>query len=217
MQTTVILPTLNEEENIEKMIKEIRKQGEFSIIVADDGSTDKTIEIAKKNKAVVLDRSDEEIKGITASVIDAAKIAKTKNIIVMDCDFQHDVTKLKDIERLLKDNEVVIGRRVSLPKQWGLRRKLISKGATFLSHLRTVQNFKDPQSGFFGVKTDLLNKLDKNGFELRCFKALFNILKTIKPYQHKTGYVDYDFNLRNAGESKLSKKHIKFFLRSLLW
>ena len=70
MKTSVIIPTLNEEANIFKLIKILKKNKQLQIIFSDDGSKDKTQALAKKARAFVLDRTG-KMPGLTAAVLDA--------------------------------------------------------------------------------------------------------------------------------------------------
>jgi len=214
-QTTVVIPTLNEEKNISQLINFLKKfYPKIKVIVADDGSQDRTKEVAKKSGAFVLDRTNKKIKGITAAVVDSLRLVKTRKIIVIDADFQHPLEKIKEIVEKLQTHDIVIAARSSLPKKWGLLRKLQSKIANFLCNLRLQRKIKDPVSGFFGIKTSFFKKTSKKNFEMKCFKILFNILKNQK--NAKIGYVHYNFNLRKSGRSKISKKHIYYFLKNLV-
>jgi len=213
--TTVIIPTLNEEKNIGNLIDFLKTNyPEIKIIVADDGSSDQTREIAQNQGALVLNRKNQKIKGISAAVIDALDLVQTENIIVIDADFQHPPEKIKEIVEKLKNYQLIIGARSSLPKNWGFLRKLQSQIAINLCYLRLGKKVPDPVSGFFGVKTDMFRKTNKKNFELKCFKILFNILKNQK--KSKIGCIYYDFNLRQGGRSKISKKHVYYFLRNLI-
>lgn len=213
--TTVIIPTLNEGKNIGSLITFLKiNYPEIKIIVADDGSSDQTREIAQNQGALVLNRKNQKIKGISAAVVDALDLVQTENIVIIDADFQHPPEKIKEIVEKLRNYQLVIGARSSLPKNWGFFRKLQSKIAEVLCNLRLGKKIKDSGSGFFGVKTDLFRKTNKNNFELRCFKILFNILKNQK--KSKISHVYYSFNLRQGGQSKISKKHIYYFLRNLI-
>src|SRR3989344_7054445 len=213
MVTAIIIPTLNEEHNIGKLIEQL-KQYSSDIIVADDGSTDRTIEIAQHAGARVVDRKDEMIKGITAAVIDATKGVQTENIIVMDADFQHPPEKVKEIIDLLQKNDIVVAQRKRIIGTWSFMRRWQSRIATRLAYIRIGRNVKDPLSGFFGIKTKLLNNLDKTAWEPRCFKILFAILKSCN--NGKVATLDYDFDLRKQDKSKIRLKHTYYFIRNLL-
>ena len=214
--TTIVIPTLNEEKNIGILIEKLKAlYPKVKIIVTDDGSTDRTREIANTKGAIVVDRTEKKIKGITAAVLDAAKLASTEKMIVMDADFQHPPAKVGEIVEQLKENEIVIAVRRKVLGHWGMIRKMESKIGTILAQLRLRKRIKDPLSGFFGIRTKTMQNTDKSRFELRCFKILFNILKN-SGQGTKIGYVWYDFNMRLRGESKISKKHIYYFVKNLL-
>lgn len=225
--TTVILPTFNEEGNVARMISKLLKlYPNVSIIVADDGGRDKTQEIvrklAKRNKHVkLLDRSKFAVHGLTISACHAATIAKTKLIVVMDVDFQHPPEKVGEVVNALRESaEVAVGYRVSLPDDWGFSRKLMSFTAAMLGKLRLLIGgamAKDIMSGFFGCERKLLTnawKLSPEKFEPRGYKVLFDLLKLL-PRRTKVANVPYHFGLRTAGESKISKKHVMLYLKSL--
>ncbi|MFX1515585.1 MAG: glycosyltransferase [Promethearchaeota archaeon] len=226
-QLTVIIPTLNEKSNINKMITRlVSLYPQVSIIVADDGSTDGTAEIVKnwgtKNpKIQLLNRKDEAVKGLTISLVDAIKITTTDYFFVIDCDFQHPPEKIADgFSLLLEGKELVIGTR-STVEGWGFRRKLISWGATTLGKIslliRRRPRPKDIMSGFFGGKTQLFVELiDQHPRTVspKGYKLLFDILKVI-PRKTSIGVFFYVFHIREAGESKISLKHILVYFKSL--
>ena len=222
--TTIIIPTFNEKSNISELLNLIEKPYKnISIIISDDGSRDKTQEIVKKHnkkneKIKLLDRSKENIHGLTASVVDASKTVKTEYIVVMDGDLQHPPEKIKDIvKELRKENDLVAGARRKV-LDWSLDRRIISKGATLLGKSRLLlkgATCNDILSGFFGIKTKLMQNINKNKFELQGYKVLFDILKNIdKNTQIKNIY--YDFGMRKRGHSKIGLKQIISFLKALL-
>ena len=94
---SIVIPTLNEEKNIQLLIDQICKNLEenlikYEIIFVDDLSSDRTVEIINKNKQInkkirVLIRKQNF--DLSLSVVDGVKIANFNNIIVMDADLQH--------------------------------------------------------------------------------------------------------------------------------
>lgn len=215
MSVTIIIPTLNEEHNIGRLV-ECLKIYSADVIVTDDGSSDKTIEVAQRAGARVVDRKYKNIKGITAAVVEAAVHVRTEKIIVMDADFQHPPEKVKDIIELLKKNDIVIAERRKIIGHWSIIRRLQSIIATKLAQMRIGKKIKDPLSGFFGIKTELLNGIDKKNWELRCFKILFAILKSCKGKKIKIATLDYDFDLRKQDKSKIRMRHVYYFLRNVV-
>lgn len=221
--TTVIVPTLNEGKNIGELIGLLLNYKGIRVIVADDGSSDKTKAIvdsfSRKNKGVVfLDRRNERVHGLTASVVDAVMAAKTGYVVVIDGDLQHPPEKIGEIvEKLRGGYGIVVGTRRRVISDWPLQRRLMSMIATNLARLRLLRYIKDPVSGFFGAETATFKRIiEKKGklFEGRGYKVLFDLLK-YAPRGTKIGTVMYDFGLRKGGESKISSGHIRIFFRSL--
>jgi dolichol-phosphate mannosyltransferase len=220
---TVILPTLNEEKNIGELVAEISRLCPSAIvIVADDGSRDSTLEIAKKAGATVLDRKNEGVKGITASVLDALEKVETLYFVVIDSDFQHPPEKICEIvSELEKGNDLVCARRESVPN-WGLHRRIISLGADFLGKTRLTLLGnpvpRDIMSGFFGGRTEFVKaSVQKNPkrFVGKGYKVLFDLVKGMKKGEVKIAEVPYVFGMRQRGTSKISMKHILFYLESV--
>ena len=99
----------------------------------------------------------------------------------------------------------------------GYDRIIISKAATLLGKARLLikgATCEDILSGFFGIKTKFMQDTNKNRFEMQGYKILFDILKNIKKGT-KIKNIYYNFGMRKKGHSKIRKKHMMFFLRSL--
>jgi len=217
---TVIIPTLNEEKNISIIIGLIKKlYNGINILVVDDGSKDKTQKNVRKSGVKLLDRSKKKIKGLTSSIIDGVKLVKTKYIVVMDADLQHPPEKIKEILLKLRNGyEIVIATRKKILK-WSLFRRVVSKIAVIFGRIRLLLKgmyVNDPVSGFFGVRTKFVKEvLDSNEerFEKEGYKILFDILK----YCGKVniGKVYFEFKCRERDSSKIGKKHVLVYLRSL--
>jgi len=225
---TILVPVLNEEENVSLLVKIIEKlYPEISVFFIDDGSIDKTREIVKKinkrnPKIKLIDRTHKKIHGICASIIEGIQKTKTDYFIVMDGDLQHPPEAISDFKKEFeKGNLFVVASRKKI-KNWKWQRKLISKIATILGKISLVLKRKkypkDILSGFFGGKTSLFKELikkNKKKFQLRGYKVLFDFLK-ITPKDVKISEFSYNFGERKKGSSKIKMKHIIFFLRGLI-
>lgn len=221
---TIIIPTLNEEKNIKQFVTKLKElYPEVNLLVVDDDSKDKTRELAKPYAEIIHRTSN---KGLTASIMDGILQTKTPYFIVTDADFQHPQDKIQDIYDSLskcvwsKYPALCIAVRKT-EKGWSLKRKIISKIAILLGNIRLMlvgKYYKDNVSGFFGGRTYFISHVYLNTqwkFQSSGYKALFDILKYI-PKTAKVSYVYYDFNTRKEGESKLGKKQIISFIKSLL-
>ncbi len=225
---TVIIPTINEKENISKLIDLLLQlYPNICIVVSDDGSSDGTQEVVLKynmhnSKIRLLDRSKEEVQGLTASVLDAADGVNTDYLLVMDGDLQHPPALIKDIlEALSKEGDLVICWRKKDLSGKSRHRRFITKLGKTLGRWRLSTrgiSCRDVLSGYFGIRTELFKEIvgsDKRRFELEGYKVLFDLLKLI-PTSTKIKEISFTFGPRGGGESKMKMKHIIIFIRSLL-
>ena len=125
---TILIPTLNEEEAIGKVIREVREAGYNNILIVDGYSYDRTVEIAKNMGVGVVYQVGH---GESIAIKTGIEAAQTKYVVVMDGDGTYDP---KDIDRLLeialeKDYDEVIGYRVdrkNIPLLHRLGNRIIS-------------------------------------------------------------------------------------------
>lgn len=226
---TVILPTLNEADNIGILLKKlISSYKGISIIATDDGSIDKTkyIVLSFHNRRIFfLDRKDKDIHGLTASILDATKIVKSKYFIVMDADTQHPWKTVEEIANNLKYGAtLVIASRIKVFGSWRISKKIISYLGNMMAKISLlVRNKKyinyDILSGFFGVEANFWKKVifEENKFALfraKGYKILFDFLKVI-PNNILVKNVYYSFNARKIGSSKSNIKIYIEFLKAL--
>ena len=176
MHITVCLPTYNEVENLEPMVRalgEVLPDG-GRVLVIDDGSPDGTGELADRLAAElpwvsVLHRLRKEglgrayIAGFHRALADGAEL-----ILEMDCDFSHDP---RDVPRLIAAVEagadVAIGSRY-VPgggtENWGLVRRLISRGASLYTRA-LLMPVHDPTSGFKCFRREVLERIDLDAID----------------------------------------------------
>ena len=94
----ILIPTFNEGQNIETVLKDLNNEGYFNITILDANSTDNTVEVANKfNCKILLD--DETIKGFGGSIINGLKNLEKDYFCVFDGDNSFNP---KDISKLIK-------------------------------------------------------------------------------------------------------------------
>jgi len=221
---SVIIPTYNEEENIQETIQKISHilrltSTPFEIIIVDDSSTDKTQLIVtdlilRKYPVVLLTRTKDP--GLSQSVMTGIEKARGSVIVCTDADLSHDVTLIPQIYNEIKNNntDIVIGSRYMKGggiKDWPLKRRVISWGATFLSRILFPQ-ITDPVSGFFGIKRDLV--IHTPSIQPRGYKILFEFLGKCR--WHSIKELPYVFTNRKLGNSKLKTTTMIDFIKQLI-
>lgn len=222
LNLTVILPTLNEEENISQLLDFlIASYPGISIIIVDDSSADATVKAAQSKNCPnlkILERKGP--RGLTASIIDGINAASTEFVVVMDSDFQHPPEKIPEILRMLDATDLVVMRRTEV-RDWPAHRRLLSLGAELLANLRLSisgsPRVSDVLSGYFGARRDWVAKSiasNPKRFERRGYKFLFDLLKGEKA-GIKVSELGYVFGGRKRGSSKIGLGHVLRFLHSL--
>ena len=221
---SIVLPTLNEGENILPMMETLdRLYPNAGIIVVDDHSKDGTADIAlefgKHRAKVQVVQRDPDDRGLTASIMDGIMHADTKYFVVLDADFQHPPESIAGlVQELINGNDMAIGVRedkmeLSLTRKWASI--AAHEMAVSYLHAKRQPTSKDTMSGFFAGRSDLCQKVIEvkgSKFERAGFKGLFDLLKFM-PRDSKIAEVKFKFNSRRAGESKLSSRVILSIMR----
>lgn len=218
----VIIPTYNEKENIEAIIRATFSQKKvFHVLVVDDNSPDGTAAIVENlqeefpNQLFIEKRAEKN--GLGTAYIHGFKWAIAKEydyIIEMDADFSHnpnDLIRLYD-ECVNEGADVVIGSRYSVGVNvvnWPMSRVLLSYFASKYVRLITRMPIHDTTAGFVCYKRKVLEtiKLDKVKF----VGYAFQIEMKYKAWKHGFNIkeVSVIFTDRVLGKSKLSKGIIK--------
>lgn len=163
---SIVMPCLNEAENIDNLLPKIKEhQPDAEILVVDDGSTDRSLEICKEHGVKVV--SHPASLGNGAAIKTGARNAVGEIIVFMDADGQHAP---EDIQRLLSKLEqgydMVVGARQSsshASKKRLIGNTIFNKLASFM----TGQKIEDLTSGFRAVRAKHFKKflyLLPNGF-----------------------------------------------------
>lgn len=161
MKAVALIPAYNEEETIEKVVSEIKHVG-LTPVVVDDGSTDRTYEIAKKMNIKVIKHSENRGKGEalkTGFNYILENLPEVDNVVIVDADMQYspkDSVKILDPLRKGKA-DFVMGCRdwgtVPLRHNFG---NLVWRG---IFNLFFETNLKDTNCGYMGLSRSALKKI----------------------------------------------------------
>ena len=214
----VIIPTYNEKENIEAIIKAVFQQEKsFDILVVDDNSPDGTASIVKTlmndfpNRLFIEERKGKN--GLGTAYIHGFKWAIEKKydyIIEMDADFSHNPNDLVRLYNACANEgaDVSVGSRYVNNQvnvvNWDIKRLLLSYFASKYVRIITGIPLFDTTAGFVCYKRKVLEtiKLDK----IKFVGYAFQIEMKFKAWKHKFNLkeVSVVFTDRTLGESKMS-------------
>lgn len=214
----VIIPTYNEKENVEKIIRSVFSLAlDFDILIIDDGSPDGTAQIVKKlihefpNKLFLEERSGK--LGLGTAYIHGFKWALKNNydyIFEMDCDFSHNPN---DLERLYnacanEDADVAIGSRYvkgGNVSNWPIGRILMSYFASVYVRMILWINIKDTTAGFICYNRKVLETIDLDKVKFIGYAFQIEMKYTAHRLGFKLKEIPITFIDRKEGQSKMSK------------
>ena len=217
LNTVVIIPTYNEIENIEAIIRAVWSQSDdVHILIVDDNSPDLT---ALKVKALQKEFSErlflevrQEKSGLGTAYIHGFKWCLKRNydyIFEMDADFSHDPNDLEKLHEAchIQGADLAIGSRYVTGVNvvnWPMNRVLMSYGASKYVRLITGMKIHDTTAGFVCYKKHVLEAIDLDA--VKFIGYAFQIEMKFKSYlkNFKIVEVPVIFTDRTRGESKLS-------------
>jgi len=218
---TIVIPTYNERDNIKPLVERLHKAlsgRKYEILFIDDNSRDGTAAaasaLAPAYPVRIIVRTDE--RGLASAVVHGFKNSTGDVIAVMDADLQHPPEVIAGLlDSIESGADLAIGSRDVKGggcEGWSLTRRIISKGAIFLSHflLPRTRGINDPMSGLFMLRRPVIEGAD---LKPTGYKILLEIL--IAGHFDKVTEVPYGFKVREKGESKLSSKTQIDYLKHL--
>jgi dolichol-phosphate mannosyltransferase len=217
MRATVCLPTYNERDNLEPMLRTLEGLLEDGdrVLVIDDGSPDGTGALADRlaNELPFVDVLHRERKeglgpaylaGFKRALADGAEL-----VFELDADFSHDPADLPRLRAAVEAGaDLALGSRYvrgGTVRNWGLLRRLISRGASLYAAVFLRMGVKDPTGGFKCFRRAVLEAIDLDRITARGYA--FQIETTFRA--RRAGFriveVPIAFTDRTEGHSKMSR------------
>ena len=212
----VIIPTYNEKENIEKMIRKVFSLSVlFHVLIVDDGSPDGTAGIVKNlqkefsEKLFIEERKGKQ--GLGTAYIHGFKWAlarKYEYIFEMDADFSHnpeDLIRLR--EACLKGADVAVGSRYTKGgkvENWPMNRIMMSYFASVYVRWILWINIKDTTAGFKCYRRRVLEAIDFDKIKFMGYAFQIEMKYTASQLGFKLVEVPITFRDRVEGISKMS-------------
>jgi dolichol-phosphate mannosyltransferase len=216
VRATVCLPTYNESENLEAMLRALGAalpEG-GRVLVVDDNSPDGTGELADRLAAEldfvdVLHRERKEglgpayLAGFRRALADGADL-----VLEMDCDFSHDPTDVPRLISAAEDADLVLGSRYvpggRIPS-WGPLRRFVSRGGCLYAQILLGLRVRDLTGGFKCYRRAVLERIDLDAIRSKGYA--FQIEGTYRAL--RAGFrvieVPITFVDREEGGSKMSQ------------
>ena len=183
MTYSMIIPVYNEEIHVKQLFKQLKTLSHnIEIIIINDGSTDKTRDILDNEDGIRIIHSPKNM-GKGYSILEGAKYASQKNIILMDGDLEIELESVKDIieKTILNEDQVIIGTRWNESSSAG--KNINTYGNYFISNVfnllyntqltdvlccvkilnKKTFNSLNLKSKNFNIEMELMSKLAKRG------------------------------------------------------
>lgn len=217
----VVIPTYSEAENLERIVDAAAAEldrlvpGQYRILVVDDSSPDGTGAIADRlaqqlGPVEVLHREQKDglghayLAGFSRALAGAAEL-----VIEMDADFSHDPKYLGDLLAAASDAEVVLGSRYvdgGGVRDWGLVRRLISRGGGLYARLILRVDVRDLTGGFKCIRREVLEAIDLDSLSAEGYVFQIEVTYRALLAGFRVREIPIIFCDRTAGESKMSAR-----------
>ena len=221
----IIIPTYNESDNIEKLLDLIsRTDPAAHVLIVDDDSPDRTYEIVERlmqtsypGRLFLLKRAGK--LGLGTAYIAGFKWALARDydyIFEMDADFSHDPKYLPAFLTAIEKHDLVLGSRY-VPgggvKNWGLLRKIISRGGSLYARTILGLSLRDLTGGFKCFRRQVLESIDLDAVKSNGYSFQIEMTYRARCKGFRICETPIVFEDRTAGKSKMSRK---IFLEAVL-
>lgn len=210
----MVVPTLNEAQHLEQLIHSVLSSAEnISVLVVDDGSTDGTLDIAKRlaglGRIELMSRGQK--RGLGRAYVDGFSWGMDRDFtkfVEIDGDLSHDPAQLPELLGAARTADVVIGSRYVTGGRvlgWSPPRHLLSKAGNL--YAKTMLHFcvSDSTSGFRCYSREVLEAIGLGSVQSEGYA--FQIEMTYRAWKagFKIKEVPITFRERTSGSSKMSK------------
>lgn len=217
---TVVIPTYNERDGLAELARKLFEAAgsagvNLEVVVVDDNSPDGTGHIAddlsRTHRMQVIHRAGK--LGLGTAVVAGFQVANAEVVGVMDADFSHPpalVPKMLAAFTATGADVLVASRYIpggSTPN-WPLTRRLMSRAACLLA--RPLSPIRDAASGFFLIRRSIARQvvIKAGGFKI-CLELI------VRGWPTRLTEIPYQFDDRESGESKMSKREAAGYLVQL--
>ncbi len=221
MNTSIIIPAKNEEENLPKVLDGLLKLKlkDYEIIIVVDESFDKTNELAdsyaKKYKSMRVIKRKIQTKGFGAAIKDGTRKAKGKYIVWVMSDNSDDLSIIPEFMESLKQYDMVFGSRYMKGSSNDLSalKSFLSFGYSLVAKLLFNLKVNDITNAFRAFKKEVFNKinLESNDFAISPEFAIKSHLKGYKLGQIPTTYKSRQAGVAKSSLIKMGVSYVKLF------
>jgi dolichol-phosphate mannosyltransferase len=210
----ICLPTYNERENLEPMLRALGGKG-VRVLVIDDNSPDGTGPLADRLAAEldyvdVLHRERKEglgpayLAGFRRALAEGAEL-----VLEMDCDFSHDPNEVPRLLAAVESGaDLALGSRY-VPgggvRNWGLLRRIISAGGSLYARILLGVTVRDLTGGFKCYRREVLEAIDLDAVDSKGYAFQIETTYRVLRAGFKVVEVPITFADREVGGSKMSK------------
>ena len=214
MRATVCLPTYDERENLERMVRTLHELG-VSVLVIDDNSPDGTGQLADRlaeelDGVEVLHRERKEglgpayLAGFRRALTDGAEL-----VLEMDCDFSHDPADVRRLIAATDGADLALGSRYvegGSVGNWGLVRRAVSSGGSLYARVLLGVPVRDLTGGFKCYRRAVLEAIDLDAISSKGYA--FQIETTYRALRAGFRVVEVPIRFvdREEGGSKMSRR-----------
>ncbi len=221
----ICLPTYDEKENLGPMVAAVLAAApQADILVIDDNSPDGTGQLAdalaaREPRVQVLHRAGKEGLGKAYLAGFAWALARDYGLVLeMDCDFSHDPRHLPELLAAAEEADLVLGSRYVKgggTVNWGLGRKLISRGGSLYARTILGLSVRDLTGGFKCFRREVLEGIDLRS--VQCTGYAFQIELTYRAARRgfRIREVPITFVDRRVGHSKMSRRIVLEAIRKV--